>query len=181
MDEIELDDLDKNREEEERSEEMEETDFGGSYEGDSLDNLDWLANKGKPVTVIGKMFGGEENYYKVRCMGFLFDDVLLLEPECTNFRLTKWLMDEKGFKIKKKISQYGFLVDYEFSYDATEEDDRGNIWNITRIFKTADGDLVNPEDFAVARTDIREFYDYWRKQELNRILKRKRDWRPGLV
>ena len=71
---------------------------------------------------------------------------------CTNVGFIKWLIDKKGFKIKKIIRMDGFLVDYNFSYHATEGNNSDNIWNITRQFKTTNGVIKNLEQFATTRT-----------------------------
>ena len=44
-------------------------------------------------------------------------------------------MNEKGSKIKKTIKMEGLLVDYNFSYHATEGDYGGNV---TKQFKTTE-------------------------------------------
>ena len=120
--------------------ELRDTDFGGSLESNNLlGNSSWLSKKSKLVTAIEKMFGEKDYYCNTRSIGFLSNDILLLEPECVNVRFIKWLMDKKGFKIKNTLSQSGFLVNYDFSYDA------GNVWNMVRTFKTTDT-LQNSEN-----------------------------------
>ena len=63
------------------------------------------------------------------------------------------------------------LVDYKFSYYAMEGDDAANVWNITRSFKMRNSILENPEDFYVARTNMRELDDNCRKIRLEIVLK----------
>ena len=82
-----------------------ETNFGGG-EDDLLDNLDWLASRGTSST-----FSNSNTYYKAWHIAFLFNDVLLLEPVCTNAKFIKWLMDKKDSKTeekKKKSAQVGW-------------------------------------------------------------------------
>lgn len=172
MDGIELSDLNRNKEEEEQEKE-EETDLGeSSKENDFLGRLDWLISQRERSKSVEKLFGNEEDFYVARSIAFLFDDVLLLEPDCTNVDFIRWLREEKGFKIKKTIRMDGLLVDYEFSYNSSESDDGGNVWNITGSFKTTNGVSKNSEQFSTARTDVSQYYDDWRKIKLDRVLNR---------
>ena len=105
-----------------------------------MHDLDRLSNKGKPVTSIEKLFGNRDTYHQVRNITFLFNNTLLLEPESSDPKFIKWLMDKKGLRIKKSINSDGFLTNYDFSCETTEERDNNTIWNITRNFKTTDGE-----------------------------------------
>ena len=122
MESIDLDNLDNTRRQEEKeNEEEEETDLsGGSDENDLLDSLDWLPNRGRNVNdnknfkPLKRLFGGRVN--EARNIGFFIEDVLLMEKECTNPRFINYLMEKQDFSIKKTLSVYDLITNYEIGY-----------------------------------------------------------------
>ena len=63
------------------------------------------------------------------------------------------------------------LLDYKFSYNAMEDNDAANIWNITRSFKMRNSILEDPKDFYTTRMNMRDFDDNWIKIRLDIVLK----------
>ena len=97
---------------------------------------------------------------------------MLLENLSSYPKFVKWFTFKKEFWIKKSINTSGLITNYEFSHETIEEGDNNTIWNVTRNFETTDGELADSDEFAWTRTEIREYYDKWRRDELNKILKR---------
>ena len=154
-------------------EDNEETDFGG---GGSLEDVDWLVNRGRDeVTVdhmdpLNKYFGGE--IYKARNIGYFFNDVLQLERACENPRFIRYLLEKKEFKIRKTISIHGLIADYDVSY-LHDEIDGGTVWHdVKREVKTVDGAIEDKDLQDDVEYEIRQHYDEWRELELKKKLKR---------
>ena len=161
--EIELNDLDINKEEEHEEDEEDETNFEGDDDFDLLDSLTWLQHKGQSDNKQEKFFGNRDRYLQARNIAFLNNYALLLEEECNNSKFVKFLMDKKGFNIEKRID--GLLTNYKFLYSTEKDVGSNTIYYIDKQFKTEDGQL-NQNDFEECRTEIREYYDEWRKEEL---------------
>lgn len=87
-----------------------------------------------------------------------FLDYLNLEDELKDRSFLRWLKDRKRFKFRWTI-----MGDGDTNYDVEYHNAEGEIEEFSTL---------NNDDFRIAIKDLREFYDEWKAEELNKILKR---------
>ena len=61
-----------------------------------------------------KLFGDRIN--EARNIGLFIKDVILMEKDCANPRFINYLMEKQDFSIKKTLSVYEVLTNYEIEY-----------------------------------------------------------------
>ena len=91
-------------------------------------------------------------------------------PEYTNPKFTKYLFEKHNMKITKTTSLSGLLNNYKLYYTFGGDEENNVSWNDSKEFETVDAQFGD-EDFYEIRDKMDEFYDDFRKKELNKLLK----------